>query len=72
MKLCFAFCAMCFLAGCGANSTTSKTAGNDGDISISNGDGTATATEIHLKDGTPCAVLVGAYKGAISCGWATH
>lgn len=56
------------LAGC-AQSTATKIPGNDGDVLITNGESDATVTEITLKDGTKCAVLIGSRKGAISCGW---
>lgn len=51
------------LAGCAKTEAT-----KDGNL-ISNGAGEATVTDHTLSDGTKCAVLIGYYKGAISCGW---
>ena len=51
------------LGGCAKTEATV-----DGNL-ISNGEGSATVTEHTLKDGTRCVVLIGYYKGAISCDW---
>ncbi len=40
----------------------------DGTIGIGN---TTTVHSITLSDGTRCAVLVGTYRGGISCNWRT-
>lgn len=69
LALALAVIAICFaLVGCDG-STTRQPVGMDGDIYINNGYGGATVTNITLKDGTHCAVLVGGHAGAISCNW---
>lgn len=42
-----------------------------GDIQaiVSDGNGSGDVALVHLKDGTRCAVLIGAYKGSIHCDW---
>lgn len=36
---------------------------------VSNSGGSGSVQEIYLKDGTHCAILIGYYKGSISCNW---
>jgi hypothetical protein len=36
---------------------------------VSNGSSNGSVSIVNLKDGTKCAVLIGYYKGAISCDW---
>lgn len=38
-------------------------------MTVGNGEGSADVKIIKLDDGTRCAVLIGAYKAAISCDW---
>jgi len=40
-----------------------------GGIVVSNGASEGEVREIALRDGTRCAVLVGGYKGGITCDW---
>lgn len=49
------------ISGCGATP--------DSEAYVSNGWGAADIKLVSLSDGTRCAVLVGTYKGAISCNW---
>jgi len=58
--------AFCILAAACTNNTATSVPGG---IEVSNGFGSAGVQEITLPDGTKCAVLIGYYKGAISCGW---
>ena len=40
-----------------------------GENTVSDGWGEADVKSVTLKDGTRCAVLIGAYKGGITCDW---
>lgn len=53
------------LSACGHNAEQLP----DGAVDVANGGGSGTVQLIHLKDGTPCAVLIGYKKGSIDCGW---
>lgn len=46
----------------------SKTAGKDA-LPVSDSFGSGDVQLVTLSDGTKCAVLIGMYKGAISCNW---
>lgn len=39
------------------------------DSDVSDGLGSASIKEYSLSDGTKCAVLIGVYKGGITCDW---
>ena len=51
------------------NMHTTTTENIRGDIVVGNSWGSGAVTEILLEDGTRCAVLIGGYKGGISCDW---
>jgi hypothetical protein len=56
------------VTACGPSYVNTQTA-SDGSIYINNRAGGGSITEVRLKDGTKCAVLIGYSKGGISCNW---
>ena len=49
-------------AGCSKGQTQAE---------VSNGFGSADVKLVELKDGTKCAVMIGARKGGIDCDWSS-
>jgi len=63
MKILLGIIVISVISGCSSGASV------DENGVVSDAGSNASVTLITLKDGTKCAVLVGANKGALSCDW---